>query len=79
MKKHKPTEKTQKLLDNLVIIGNWAKSCKTLDQLDLVSEFIARNYLTWKYSKQDTEIVSYNLGMVDGIILTLTKTKFKNH
>jgi len=66
------------IIDELITIGNWAKSCKTKEQLMLVKRFLDKKATSphTKFPKHLAVKVHYNLGIVDGIILTLSKTRF---
>ena len=67
------------LLKELVIIGDWAKSCKTREQLLTVKNYLD-NKVKSPYTRFPTKMTHkayYHLGIVDGIILTLLKTRFK--
>lgn len=65
-------------IKELVIIGNWAKSCKTKEQLDTVRKYLDKKIKSkdFKFPEKDTAKANYSLGIVDGIILTLSKTRF---
>jgi len=73
MKTLKDTDET---IADLVIIGNWAKSCKSQEQLDTVDGFFERYLQKYKFPKYRSDEVIYNSGIVAGIILTLNKTRF---
>lgn len=61
----------------LITIGNWARSCKTLEQLNNVKTFLTKRVKTTKeFSTKDTITLNYHLGIVDGIILSLKEVKF---
>lgn len=66
-------------IQELEIIGNWAKSCETRDQLERVKLFLDRkvNKKSFNFPKHRSREAYMSLGIVEGIILTLFKTKFK--
>jgi len=72
------SEQGKKVVEELTTIGNWAKSCKTREQLMLVDKFLNKKVATsyFKFPSMDSSICHLHLGVVDGIILTLAKTKF---
>ncbi len=63
-------------ISEMVVIGNWAKSCKTKEQLDTVSTFFEKYLNKYSFFKYGADKVLLNQGMVLGIILTLSKTRF---
>ena len=63
------------LVEELVIIGIWVKSCKNIGQLNNVETFLERKIkiLDSKfniYSKRELIILSINIGIVYGNIMT---------
>tara|TARA_R110000772_G_scaffold17348_3_gene48471 strand:+ start:1508 stop:1741 length:234 start_codon:yes stop_codon:yes gene_type:complete len=73
MKTLKDTDET---IGDLVIIGNWAKSCKTIVQLLTVNNFLINYSANHSFPKYRSDEVLFNQGVVSGIILTLIKTRF---
>lgn len=74
-------ERVQKEIDNLVTIGNWAKSCKTKEQLQNVDKFF-HNHMSnikpfnkWEMGKSHR--VMFHCGIVSGMLLSIKKLKFK--
>ena len=68
-------EETQKLLQDLVTIGNWAKSCTTKEQLESTKKFLNKRLLDTSCTREEYGKVMYNIGLVDGIILSIEKIK----
>ena len=63
------------IVNDLVIIGNWAKSCKTKEQLEVVDNFLKKKISS--YPKKHIGLdVSFHMGIVFGIILSLKKLKY---
>lgn len=75
-------KRVDKEIKKLAVIGNWAKSCKTSEQLEIVSNFMNRHVMTIqpfnRWEVKEFGRVMYHLGIVDGIILSIKKLKFKN-
>jgi hypothetical protein len=67
------------VVKELVIIGNWAKTCKTIEQLETVEKFLDKkvNSSVWWYPSIDKEVCHFHLGVVKGMILTLFKIRFE--
>lgn len=63
-------------LNDLVTIGNWAKSCETKEQLDIVDKTFKDYCKNNKFWKHRADEVLFNQGVVAGIILTLYKIRF---
>ena len=63
-------------VDDLVVIGNWAKSCMTREQLTTVEKFLEKYVDKYSYCKFGADRVLFNQGMVFGIILTIKKLRF---
>lgn len=67
--------KSNDIINELVIIGNWAKSCKTKEQLEVVNKFLDKKM--YSYPKKHIGLeVSFHMGIVSGIILSLKKLKY---
>jgi hypothetical protein len=67
-------------IKKLSIIGNWAKSCETSEQLNSVENFMnshVNNIKPFMFPKESHRVM-YHCGIIDGIILTVGKLKFKN-
>jgi hypothetical protein len=62
----------------LIIIGNWAKTCKTKEQLDVVENFLNKKSSIMFKDKNFGSAACFNLGVVCGIILSLNKIKFSS-
>lgn len=69
-----------KYISEIIIIANWAKSCKTKEQLDNIDSFLKKYYKRMKpsfyFTQKDSHRVMYHMGIVDGIILSIRKLKF---
>ena len=76
MKYIKPTKKTEKVINELVEVGNLAKQCKTKEELEGVKEIFNSKIDTLTFSKQDIKSAYFHLGIVEGIILSIEKLKF---
>lgn len=74
------TKRTKRFLDDLIIIGNWAKSCETKEQFENVKKFLTNKINIYKSCKTwEAEKALYNLGFIDGMFLAIEKLKFKNY
>lgn len=60
-------------VDNLATIGNWAKSCTTIEQLIVVDKFLDKHCTRMRWRSTELSVLHYHLGIVDGIILSLKK------
>jgi hypothetical protein len=64
------------IINELVTIGNWAKSCKTLEQLDIVTNFFHDKCEVYnKHFNVNLEIMLH-IGIVTGILLSIRKLRF---
>lgn len=57
----------EKEIEGLVKIGDWAVSCKTLEQLETLDSFYDRHCN--RYQGNHSAKLIYNLGLVSGVIL----------
>lgn len=67
-------------IQNLIRIAKWIKSCKTKIQLDNIEKFLKDYYKrvdesNW-FTASESHRIMYHIGFVDGMVLTLQKTKF---
>lgn len=75
-KRKKMIKDTDITLNDLEIIGNWAKSCETKEQLNIVDKAFndyCNRYKFWKYRADE---ILYNQGVVAGIILSIYQIRF---
>lgn len=67
------TKTGDKIIKEIVTIGDWMKSCRNQEQLDAVNDFL--NSKKWVIPSIDSAIISFHLGVVRGISLTIEKRK----
>lgn len=75
-------KRVDKEIKNLITISKWALSCKTKRQLKSVENFMSNHMNNMKpfrrYEMEESHRVIYHAGAVDGIIIILKKSKFKD-
>lgn len=75
-------KRVDKEISNLITISKWALSCKTKEQLKNVENFMSNHMNNMKpfrrYEMEESHRVMYHAGAVDGIIISLNKSKFAN-
>lgn len=67
------TKEGAKAIEEIVIIGNWIKSCTNEIQLDNIDKFLSRK--EWLVPKSDTKLVNYHCGIINGMLLTIQERK----
>jgi len=64
----------EKQVEEFTYIGNWVKSCKTLEQLNTVENFLntkIKFLAKQNFSRKDISALNYHLGVLDGTIMSI--------
>jgi len=68
-------DQIEKYKEEIDAITGWIISCDTKEQLKVAVKFWRER--SGKILKNNSAILVYNIGVTDGIVIALTKTKFE--